>query len=251
MLDDQIDQSADKGIGTKDTVAGEGQQEGVDDKPNANETDTGSEDAGKGEEDKKGGGSSEDTKEAKAPKDTHSGEDDGLEPLQRKRLSKQDFIIRRQQKKLAKGLAKDEGEQEIDEVETDDSEIAPEDEALITKVVAKRFAPIIDKSLADDDNREVSTFLEENPDFKPFEAKARRFMQHPSRRSLPIKSIFYEVAGDALIRIGAERQRVADLRAKESQTGGGSGRSGEGARSAFDLSSDEFEAKQEEIRRSR
>jgi hypothetical protein len=74
-------------------------------------------------------------------------------------------------------------------------------------------------------------------------------MVHPSRRNLPIKSIFYEVAGDNLLKIGAKRQSEADLKAKNSQSGGGSNRAGEGKVSDWDLPKDDFAAKQERIRR--
>jgi hypothetical protein len=168
-------------------------------------------------------------------------------------MSKQDFIIGRQKAKLAKtakaGENKDGENGAEDTTDVDDDVVAPEDEALITKVVSKQFAPIIDKTLAADDNEEVSAFVKANPDFAPFEAKVRRFMQHPSRRQLPVDSLFYEVAGPTLLKLGAERERAANAKAKDTQTGGGSNRAGEGVKSDFDLSKDEFTAKQERIRR--
>lgn len=202
-----------------------------------------------GKEDAGEGGEGEDTSlegkdSAKAPQ-SNSNDDDGVEPVIRKRLSTQDFIIGRQRAKLAKSQEKDEGGSDEDE----DDNVAPEDEELITKVVAKQLAPIINKSLEADDNQEINDFLTENPDFKPFEAKARRYMSHPSRRSLPIKSIFYEVAGDNLLRMGAERGKLADEKAKNSQTGGGSNRAGEGSKSVLDMPLDEFKAEQERVRR--
>ena len=247
---------ADNANGEGEKYSQAGADQGTD--KNTDATKTGKEDAGAGE-----GGKGDDGKDtskgndnAKAPnKDTQKDddEDDGAEPPVKPRLSKQDFIIGRQKAKIAKTAKADDDKGgdngKGDDDGKDDDEVAPEDEALITKVVSKQFAPIIDKSLKADDDQEVSAFLSENPDFKPFEAKARRYMQHPSRRNLPIKSIFYEVAGDKLLKIGAERQKAADVKAKDSQTGGGSNRAGEGAKNDFDLSKEEFEAKQERIRR--
>jgi hypothetical protein len=172
-------------------------------------------------------------------------EDDNKEPEERTRMSKQDYIIGRQKAKLAKEQAK---QAEADN-DTEDDTIAPEDDALISKIIAKRLSPIIDKSLADEDNAEISGFLKDNPDFKEFETKARRYMQHPSRRQLPIKSIFYEVAGDKLIKIGAERERQAIEKAKSSSTGGGSSRGNEGSKSVNDMTPEEFREKQEAVRR--
>src|SRR5690606_11309004 len=123
------------------------------------------------------------------------------EPVVRERLSKRDYIIGRQKAKLAREQAK---ATQIQDEDIDYNDVTPQDEALISKVVAKRFAPIIERSLAAEDEMEINEFLSQNPEFKEFESKARRFMQHESRRHLPIKSIFYEVAGDKLMAIGAE-----------------------------------------------
>ncbi len=256
MPDDPKNQSAGEGAEEKGADAGEGQPEGADKKENTDTADTGKEDAGKGKEGK--GGESADLKDlnkgqegqkkdAKAPqKETSkSNDDDNKEPEVRKRLSNQDYII---QRKLKKSEKKGEGGGEDNETDNDD-EVAPEDEALINKVVAKKFAPIFEKTLEAEDNKEIQDFVNENPDFKKYESKVRRFMQHPSRRQLPIKSIFYEVAGDELLRIGAERSKAADDKAKNSQTGGGSNRTGdEGGKTNLELTPDEFEAKKERIR---
>jgi hypothetical protein len=254
--DPKIDQAAGEGT-DKGAGAGEGQDNATDDKEKGAATDTGKEDAGKGEGRDGGEGADKDlnkgqdeNKNAKAPekKDTSKDNDadDGAEPEVKPRMSTKDFIIQRQQRKLNKAKA---GDGEGKETGEDDEEVAPEDEALINKVVSKTFAPIIDKTLAAEDEQEIQSFLKDNPDFKPFEAKARRYMQHPSRRQLPVKSIFYEVAGDKLLKIGADRGKAADEKAKNTQTGGGSNRAGEGAKSDWDLPKDEFEAKQERVRR--
>ena len=241
----------------KGAGAGEGQDQGADQNKKPDATDTGKEDAGEGADKGGKGADQKDTskgqegqeKSAKAPqKDTSKeGEDDDkAEPEVRKRLSTQDFIIGRQKAKLAKAKA---AEGEGEEAGEEGDEVAQEDKDLITKVVSPMLAPLVDKSLKAEDDQEVAAFLAENPDFKPFEAKARRYMQHPSRRQMPIKSIFYEVAGDKLLKIGADRSKAADEKAKGTQTGGGSNRAGEGAKSDWDLPKDEFEAKQERVRR--
>jgi len=221
---------------------------------NAGAGDAGDDKGGAGEGENKDTQKGND-KNAKAPaksKDTQF-DDDGVEPATRKAMSPKDFIIQRQQRKIAKmqqHKAKDDAGG--DDEEDDDDEVAPEDEALITKVVAKKFAPIFEKTLAAEDERDIAAFLKENPDFLPFEAKARRFIAHPSRRHLPVESVFYEVAGKHLLKMGAERGKKADEEAKATQTGGGSNRGGDGGKkSDWDMSKEEFEAKQERIRRSR
>lgn len=227
--------------------AGEKQQTGADQKP---ATDAGAEDAGAG---KSGGGDDKDKAKA-PPADTSKKDDefvdDGTEPPTKARMSSKDFIIQRQQAKIAKLKAKaDEGGDAGDTGEGEDEEVAPEDEALIGKVVAKKFAPFLDKAQSTEDDREISEFVAKNPEFKPFEAKVRRYIAHPSRRQLPVESVFYEVAGRGLLKIGADRQKKADEDAKQTQTGGGSGRSGEGGKTAWDMSKEEFEAEQARVRR--
>jgi len=251
------------GAGDNDNGAGAGEGQGGDDQKDTTATDTGenggvegTDEGAKADDTDKGdnAGDGKEKKDAKAPDKSQKDDDvdDGAEPPQRKRLSTQDFIIGRQRKKLskaAKAEGEGEGEGKDDSKETDeDEEFAPEDVELVTNIVAKKFAPILDKSLAADDEKEVQDFLKENPDFKPFEAKARRYMQHPSRRALPIEAIFFEVAGRKLLKIGADRAKEADKKAKDTQTGGGSNRAGEGTKGVWDLPPEDFQAKQEKIR---
>lgn len=185
--------------------------------------------------------------QAKAPqtKVPDDSDDDGKEPPTRQGLTPKDFIIQRQQKKIAKMATAPK-----DDEDTEDDQIAPEDEDLITKVVAKRFGPILEKTLSAEDDREISAFLTANPDFKPFEVKARRYISHPSRRHLPIESVFYEVAGKKLLQIGAKRQVAADAEAKATATGGGTSRGGKTGKGVWDMTPQEFEAHKQRIRTS-
>lgn len=214
-------------------------------------TNTGTENAGTDQ------ASTTDATDGNGAKDTQTEEeDDNAEPEVKQRMSPKDYIIQRQQNKIAKLKASQEAETPA---EDDDDGVLPEDEEIINKVVDKRFAAInpilqesIQNSIAAKDDAEINAFLTENPDFKQFEAKARRFMAHESRRSIPVKSIFYEVAGDKLLKIGADRARKADEEARATQTGGGSNRASEGGeKTVFSLSEEEFKAKQEAVRRGR
>jgi len=188
-----------------------------------------------GGEDNSGGQSEGDngnpnpSKDKEAPKSQDNSQemvDDNEEPPVRKPLlSKQDYIIGRQRSKLLKEKEKA-NDDEGDESDEND-EIAPEDEAMITKVVAKHFAPIIQQTLDAEDDKAVNDFLKENPDMRKYESKARRFMKHESRKNIPVESIFYEIAGKEMFKIGADRKSKADEIAKNSQTGGGSNRGNE------------------------
>jgi hypothetical protein len=230
--------------------AGENSEAGAEKKPTIPES--GSEDAGSGgDKGGEGAGSSSEDKSAKAPekKDPQDAEEDE-EPPVRSRIDIANHIIKRQQKRIAKMEAKLEGGANDNEEGVEDPEIAPEDEALISKVVEKRLAPIMEKTREAEDNKEVTDFISANPDFAPYAAKAKKFLAHPSRRHLPVETIFFEVAGKDLIKIGAERQRKADETARGTQTGGGSNRGvSNGEKGVWDLSQQEFEARQEAVRR--
>jgi hypothetical protein len=108
--------------------------------------------------------------------------------------------------------------------------------------------PLLKQNAAQENEKELSAFIAGNPDFKPFETKIRRYMEHPTRAGIPVKAIAYEVAGDKLMQIGAKRAKVADDKARETQTGGGSSREGAGDKSVWDMTPDEFAAQQQKVR---
>jgi len=169
------------------------------------------------------------------------------EPQIKQRKTVKDFIIERQARKIAKlkgqGAAGEDDQEEAGE--------NLEDKKFVIDTVEPLLEPFITKSLQAEDEQEVQSFLTKNPDFKPYEAKARKFMQHPSRRELPIESIFYEVAGPDLMKLGANRAKQADDEAKRGTTGGGTSRDAGGSKSAWDMSDGEFAAQKEAVRQRR
>ena len=205
-------------------------------------TDDGSDDEEETDEDED---ETDDKKSKKSTsKDDKKGEeDDEKEPPTRKRPI--DFIKERQERRKAKG-----GEKGKDKAETDDEEdddIDPADKETIGKVVEKALKPFVEKQMKEEDDNEVKTFLKDNPDFAKYEAKARKYMAHPSRKDVPISEIFYGVAGKDLMALGAKRAKIADQEAKKTKSGGGAADAG-GVKSAADMTSAELEAKQAEVR---
>ena len=166
------------------------------------------------------------------------------EPKTRKRNV--DFILERKNRKIEK-LQK--GNKDDADTEDEDEDIDEADMKTVGKVVKKMLSPFMDKQAQDEDAQEIAGFVKENPDFAPYADKVKKFAAHESRRNMPIKSIFYEVAGDDLLKIGAKRAKKAGDEAKETQAGGGSGKGGGSEKSAWDLTPEEFAQKQEEIRR--
>ncbi len=218
-----------------------------------NKGDQNSNGAGNGDENKddKGDGSSDDAGDDKG------GDDDGddEEPEVRVRKTPKDFIIERQARKiekLKKGTQGDDKDDKGDENndDSDDDDVDPEDEKLIKKVASKLIAPIYQKQAEAEDEQEVKDFVAKNQDFAKYEKKVLARMKHPSRAQMPIKSIFYEVAGDDLLKIGADRAKKAEDEASRGNAGGGSAR-GDDDGGKVDYSAmpaEEFEKEREKIR---
>lgn len=167
------------------------------------------------------------------------------EPPARKRNA--DFIIQRQQAKAKKDGENKDGDKGDEE---DDSDVDDVDAEVIGKEVQKHLKPFIEKQQREEDNQEIDTFLAENADFKPYAEKVRNWAKHPSRAGVPIKALFYEVAGDDLLKIGADRQKKATDEAKKTNAGGGSNRGSEGSgtKPVWEQSQTEFEQSQNAVR---
>ena len=217
----QNDGGADKGNGSDQDEAGDG------------------DDKGSGEEDGTDKGKSTDKKPTQKADE---------EPQTRKRNA--DFIIARKNAKIAKLQDKAGKGADSEEDESDDDNIDPEDQKVIGKQVEKILSPFIKQQAVAEDQKEIDDFVTQNPDFKPYAAKVAKFAQHPSRAGIPIKTLFYEVAGDDLLKIGADRAKKAGDKAKESGAGGGTnrGNAGGGTKPVSEMSQAEFEAEQNKVR---
>lgn len=184
----------------------------------------------------------DDKADDKKSKKSTSKEDDDEEPPIRKRPI--DFIKERQAKK---GNKSSDDKEKNDDTGDDDDDIDEADEKAIGKVVKKYLDPFIQDKVKTQDEAEISTFLAENPDLKPFEAKARKYMAHPSRKDVPIAEIFYGIAGKELLRIGANRAKIAKVESKKTVSLGGTQDAG-GTKTAATMTRAELEAKQIEVR---
>lgn len=178
-------------------------------------------------------------------------DDDKEPPVRRGDASR--FIIARQQRKIAKlqGGGKKSGS-DAGEGDTEDDDISPEDAALVDRVLDKRLKPLEQKLEQDEDNNALNQFFADakNAHFKPYEAKIRKWAVHPTRKNLPIRAVALEIAGDDLMKIGAQRGKEADTKAKKDQAGGGNARQEpKGADAVWGLPQKDFEAQQEAVRR--
>lgn len=228
-------------------------EEGADDQDES-QNDGGADDADKGadksddeksdeKEDDEADDKSDDKKEDESKKPTPNADE---EPKTRKRNI--DFILERKDKKIAKLEKKASGAGAEKEDEEEEDDLDPNDANIIQRHVAKALSPFLAKQMQDEDNQEIGDFVKQNPDFAPYVAKVQKFAQHPSRKDMPIKAIFYEVAGDDLLKIGAERAKKAGIESKKSQAGGGNSNGGGSEKNVWDLSPEEFEAQKESVR---
>lgn len=179
------------------------------------------------------------------------------------RKTKLDFILERKQRRLEK--AKSDQIKKVDQElkdaggngddPTGDDDIDPEDAEKISKVIDKKYGHVFEgleekeqAAEAEKEEAELQTFITSKPEFKPYEAKIRKFAQHESRKHLPLLSIAYEIAGPDLKRLGAEEERKAAAEAAASTTGGGTTRNDSSHKSIADMTRAEFLAFSNKVR---
>lgn len=226
---------------SQNTDADDGADDDADD---ADEADDADDDASKDGKDDDGKGNSDKSTDTAKDDDTKD-EDDGEEPELRKpkagATNAEWAAYRKQQKAKAAAAKKSDDDADDKDTDEDDDDLSSEDAAAIDKRIAKRLAPFEQKAAEQEVEATIASFLNENPDFKPFATKVKRFAMHPSRQNIPIKSIFYEVAGDKLLKIGADRAKQADIKAKKTKTGGGNASTdGKGSKSYADMPLEDF-----------
>lgn len=254
MGEENHDDDVDTGIDDNDAGAND-VDETADDADTANNTDANDDSDGSGSEDgnKDGKGDSKEGSD-NADDDTEEEEDDGSEPELRKPkqgASNAEWAAWRAQEKAKSKDGTDNGDNsDNDDVdEDDDDDLSDEDKAAFDKRISKRLAPIEKQAAENEVKVSIAEFVKDNPDFAPFAKKAERFALHKSRANIPIKSIFFEVAGDKLMQIGAKRGRVADKKAKETQAGGGnSGGEEAGNKNYKDMPLGDFEKELESVK---
>src|ERR1035437_6259475 len=102
--------------------------------------------------------------------------------------------------------------------EEDDEDLADEDKDLIGKAVKKAIAPLENTIYNNTVNTELNNILTQNPEYKPYEARIRRFVTAPNRKDLikaglPVRSVVIEAIAPFLQQIGAKMVKTADAKA--------------------------------------
>lgn len=101
---------------------------------------------------------------------------------------------------------------------------------------------------AREDEAEINQIVSENEELKPYVDQVKKLAADPSRKQVPIKSLFYEAAGDDLIKIGASRAAGANADAAENQQDGTSTGNSPSGVSVKDMSNEDFAKMQESVR---
>lgn len=105
-----------------------------------------------------------------------------------------------------------------------DDEIDPDDEKMVSKVLKKNLGPVteaLEKMQSIQDQNEVNAFIRQNPTYAKFENVALKYMAHPAYKNIPVKNIMAIVSSDSAQKMGAQKEREAAAKAKETQNGGG------------------------------
>jgi hypothetical protein len=134
----------------------------------------------------------------------------------------------------------------------EEEEILPEDKKVITKVVSEQLSPVQEQLRESQNIIEVDTFIRENADKIPNVGKYRSamltYMNHPAYAKIPAKNVFRVVAGDDLIKLGAQREREAAAKASGTQVQSSTARpTNSGEKNWATATKEEFLAKKAEV----
>jgi hypothetical protein len=87
---------------------------------------------------------------------------------------------------------------------------------------------------------ELAKLIKENPAFKEDEDKIRTWANHPSRANVPVRSVAFEIAGEKLMKMGADAAMAAYAEANKTKPIGTTAKAIK--KSVSEMSKDEFQA---------
>lgn len=121
----------------------------------------------------------------------------------------------------------DESEPSKREVKSDVSldGIDEEEAKVISKVADAKLAPVQEQLHQQFVDNEVSKFLTNNPEAKPYEARIKRWVNHPNRatfikQGFPVDAVIAEALAPFQQRIGARKVKMADEKAGKTKNAG-------------------------------
>jgi hypothetical protein len=99
-------------------------------------------------------------------------------------------------------------------------DIDPEDARTIGNIVEKQTASVKKALQESQDRLEVDTFIQTKPEFAKYKGAILKYLQHPVYSQIPVKNIATLVAGNDLVKLGAEMERQAQSKAASTQSTG-------------------------------
>src|SRR3990167_4590996 len=122
-------------------------------------------------------------------------------------------------------------------------EINPDDEQVIKKVVEKRIKPVADILQRVKDEQEVDAFLRVKHELSKYRDVIIKYVQHPAYANIPVYNIAAMVTTKDLQALGAEKEREAAKKAKDTGGDGGTQRKATSGKTDWaKASKEEFEA---------
>lgn len=140
--------------------------------------------------------------------------------------------------------------EEVPPEEEEDDEIDPEDEKTIGKVVKKQLADVTSQ-LSEvqklKDEAEVTAFIQSKPEYGKYRGVILKYLAHPTYKNIPVHNIAAMVAAKDLQKLGAQKEREAAQKVKETQGGGSTARKAGGETDWSKVSKEEFEAQKAKV----
>lgn len=247
-VDTDVDETEDEPDTSKNTDGDDdADDDSADDADDDDASEDGDDDDGEGDSDKSSDTADDD--DSDADDDVDDGEEPELRKPKAGAPNSEWAAYRKQQKAKAQKSGDDkDSDDKDDDGEDTDEDLSPEDAAAIDKRIAKALSPFQKQQAEQEVEASIATFLKDNPDFAPYAAKVKRFANHPARASVPVKAIFYEVAGDKLMAIGAKRAKAADAKAKKTKTAGSNANAAKGSKDYANMPLDDFGKELEDIK---
>jgi len=189
----------------------------------------------------------EETKEEPSKKEEEEAEPEPEEEPKKRFPAKPDQTAAEKRAAYWERKAKSLERKTADDFEED--ELFDEEEKPITRKELNEILERKDKESASE--RMVSEFLSENPDYRKYEKRIRKYVNDPDYANVPIGFIASGIVGESIDDEANERaeiKRKADDEAARTKTGGSTKRGTPGKKkSVWDMSKDEFEDYQTEV----
>jgi len=161
-------------------------------------------------------------KEDPAPKIEDQKDDEEEIVIPVRNSAAQHIIARKNEKikKLESKIKENEDYKPPVEDEEDDSGLSEEAKLAVQREIEKRVAPLLGKYKQDEEEKELQTLMQDEPEAKNFEKHIRAYMQHEAYKNVAPSVIYHHLAFANAEAKGAKKKKAADFEAKQYKSGG-------------------------------